>query len=291
MKQSAHADLEKMPLTRTVPGFSVVVGVHAPASVLERHTHEQATICAVQRGSFTEYYPGRAVACDARTLKLTPAGEPHWNRFDAVATRGLRIDVDTAQFQSDTSVRRLLDERVFVRAEAFAPLMRGITREIAQWDEYSSISLESLLLELLARLGRGARLRGDHPPAWLARADEMVRSLYRERLTVAGLAAEVGVEPTTLARGFRRIHGCTVGQRIRQLRLDYAARELLASRAPIASIAVRAGFYDQSHFSNAFRSRFGTTPAAYRRQAPGASLHDDDTAHEGVRAAQVVMDA
>jgi AraC-like DNA-binding protein len=33
----------------------------------------------------------------------------------------------------------------------------------------------------------------------------------------------------------------------------------------IGSIALRVGFKDTSHFSRAIKSRFGTSPAAYRR--------------------------
>lgn len=35
----------------------------------------------------------------------------------------------------------------------------------------------------------------------------------------------------------------------------------------VSSIALRAGFKDASHFFRAFKSRFGTSPATYRRTA------------------------
>ncbi|MGH7559893.1 MAG: helix-turn-helix domain-containing protein [Gemmatimonadales bacterium] len=33
---------------------------------------------------------------------------------------------------------------------------------------------------------------------------------------------------------------------------------------PLSEIALRAGFYDQSHFTNVFHRTLGVTPAAYR---------------------------
>ncbi len=43
--------------------------------------------------------------------------------------------------------------------------------------------------------------------------------------------------------------------------------ELLEARHSLAEIAQRAGFYDQSHFTNAFQRAYGTTPARYRTAA------------------------
>jgi AraC-like DNA-binding protein len=41
----------------------------------------------------------------------------------------------------------------------------------------------------------------------------------------------------------------------------------------LSDVALRAGFFDQSHFSTAFRKRFGLTPQAYRRQRHGCVVN------------------
>ena len=44
------------------------------------------------------------------------------------------------------------------------------------------------------------------------------------------------------------------------------ARLLLHERdSNVADIAVEAGFFDEAHLSRLFKSRYGTTPARYRR--------------------------
>jgi AraC-like DNA-binding protein len=42
------------------------------------------------------------------------------------------------------------------------------------------------------------------------------------------------------------------------------AVELLKRDLPLAEIAISCGFYDQSHFSRAFKRRFGLSPARFR---------------------------
>jgi AraC family transcriptional regulator len=260
---------ESMASTLHVPGFDVVSGVHAPASVLSRHSHDRPTICAVHSGHFTEYYPGKAVECDAHTVKVTPAGEPHWNRFAAVATRGVRIDVDATRFEARPAVARVLGERVFFPAGAFAALTSSLAAELAQPDSASSVAVEGLLLELVAQMARLTGRRTRSQPRWLVRADELIHDAYRSGPTVASIADEVGVHATTLARAYRREFGCTIARRIRQLRLEYAARQLTTAGARLSDIALETGFYDQSHFSNAFRQHFGVSPGRYRQVTTG----------------------
>ena len=81
------------------------------------------------------------------------------------------------------------------------------------------------------------------------------------------VAATVGVHPVHLARVFRLHYGTPVGAYVRGLRLEWAAGRLTASDDNIAQIALQSGFYDQSHFTRAFKHQFGLTPLAYRRAA------------------------
>jgi AraC family transcriptional regulator len=71
----------------------------------------------------------------------------------------------------------------------------------------------------------------------------------------------------TLARGFRKAYGCSVGAYLRWLRIVHAARRLAESDEPLAEIALEAGFADQSHFSNVFRRETGLSPSVFRREA------------------------
>jgi AraC-like DNA-binding protein len=50
------------------------------------------------------------------------------------------------------------------------------------------------------------------------------------------------------------------------MRLIMARRRLEESADAVGRIARACGFYDQSHFTRAFKAHVGLTPLAYRRQ-------------------------
>lgn len=252
----------------TVPGFSLHRGMHPQGTELPRHTHEDPTLCYVMRGRFTEFVGGHAVDCVSDSLKVTPAGETHSNRFAADETHGLRIDVDRGRFAESRSIHQLLDERLHVSGAHAGGIVNRLLSELDAGDETAAIAVEGLLLELLATLARDAAPAASSViQPWLREADEMIRELYASQIALGAVARAVGVAPATLARSYRSAFRITVGERIRQLRVERAVRDLLESDEPLSSVALRAGFYDQSHFTNLFRKRFGVTPAQYRLAA------------------------
>jgi AraC family transcriptional regulator len=249
----------------TVPGFRIVTGTHPSESLLPRHTHDDPTVCCIQRGRFVEYYRGKAVDCDRTMVKVTPAWEPHWNRFEA-ATTGTRINVDRSRFEHMSAIHAMLGERLFVRNIAVDGLARRLAAEMAVADDAARLTVEGLLLELLGRLARLREPQSTRSARWLLRANELIYDRYRSSLSLGDIAAAVGVDSTTLARAYRRAFGCTVGERIRSLRVEHAARELVSTTKPLSRIAMEAGFYDQSHFTNVFRRRLALTPREYRQR-------------------------
>jgi AraC family transcriptional regulator len=102
------------------------------------------------------------------------------------------------------------------------------------------------------------------PPPWLERVREQIHDEFAGGLTLAALADTSGVHRVHLARAFRWHYRCTVGQYIRQRRVEFASHRLTASRDRLSSIAFDAGFSDQSHLTNTFRRLVGMTPAAFR---------------------------
>src|SRR5262249_7728214 len=102
--------------------------------------------------------------------------------------------------------------------------------------------------------------RTAQPPAWLARAAELLVEEPAGGLTLDRLAAEAGVHPAHFAKVFRRVYGRSVGDYAREARVRRACARLAEPRLAPAGVGVA----DQSHFTRVFRRVTGTTPGAYR---------------------------
>jgi len=86
-------------------------------------------------------------------------------------------------------------------------------------------------------------------------------------LTVVELAEAAELSPSTLARRFKDAMGTTPWRYVLQRRIDKAKRLLVTTDRSLAAIAFDTGFYDQPHFTRAFKRLEGQPPGAYRDEA------------------------
>ena len=251
--------------TTTVGGFTLQEGRHPAGSALPWHTHPGPTLCFVYAGAFTESFAGATLECTLGTLKITPAGEPHWNRFGREDTHGLLAEAEASRVESLGGYATVLAERGSFLDEGLAVLAWRVAGEMRRRDSAAPLAIEGLLLELLAGVARERDLRlTGAMPRWLVEARDYLHDPGQVG-SLSELAMAVGVHPVTLARGFRKAYGCSVGAYLRWRRVARAARELAETETPLAEIALAAGFADQSHFSNVFRRETGLPPSAFRR--------------------------
>ncbi len=250
-------------------GFLVTRVSFPPLLRLPLHTHERATVAVILSGSFDGLMRQASRPCPAATVLTEPPGELHGNQFERAGAEVLTVQPDPARLELLAPFAGVLGEVNHMRDLVVTAVARRAAGELGAPDEVTPFAVEGLILELLALI---ARLRNEpalgierRPPRWLGQARAMLHDRSGERLTVAEVAAAVGVHPVHLARVFRLHYGAPVGAYVRGLRLDWAAGRLTATDQSIAQIALLAGFYDQSHFTRAFKHRFGLTPRAYRR--------------------------
>lgn len=241
-----------------------------PAGVrLPRHCHEHAYFCLIRRGTYREEYGGRQRSCGPLTLAFHPPEEVHAEHFDGQEVRSFNVEITPAWVRGVAGAVPL--ERPFdARGGPLVGLAVRLLDEFEHPDPSSSLMIEGLTLELLG-LGSRELRGGPAAPRWLLRVRDLLTERCTASFTLADLAAEAGVHPGHLAGAFRRHFGCSVGAHVRRQRVALACRHLAASDAPLADVALLAGFADQSHFTRTFKRHMGLTPAAYRKAtAPAA---------------------
>jgi AraC-like DNA-binding protein len=84
------------------------------------------------------------------------------------------------------------------------------------------------------------------------------------------LAGVAGLSRYHFLRAFRREVGVTPHAYLTHRRIA-AAKLFLAGAEPLSEVALACGFYDQSHFSRAFKGCTGLTPGQYRRGSRAAA--------------------
>jgi len=108
---------------------------------------------------------------------------------------------------------------------------------------------------------------------YLAVEDSVVRDALRfirqpqpEALTVAGVAAGIGVSRRVLEKRYRKATGKTVFTEIHDSRMERALRLVEETNLPVETISERIGLADTQRFVKLFKERYGKTPFAWRRR-------------------------
>lgn len=245
-------------------GFRLTETTYVPGLKLPRHAHELAKYCFVLAGSFTETVGSQCVVRQPLTLVFHPADTTHEEAHHAAGHHFL-MEIDARWLDRAREYSAVLDQPVDLSGGASIGLATRLFDEFKHLDGLSPLAMEGLLLELMAETSRRSLgVLDRRPPHWLKQVDELLHARFADNVALGDLAAAVGVHTVHLARVFRKFYGCSIGDYVRQLRIEFASRELATTDLPLAEIAAAAGFADQSHFSRTFKQHTRLLPTEFR---------------------------
>lgn len=266
MRALAEGSEERVQRTFDASGFILTEKRFPARCRLVEHAHEQAYFCFVVAGSYREGTARQAVDCVPSTLTFGPPGETHCNEFHDEPVQVLTVEIPPRWLERVAQESIALPHALTFHDGLLPGLARRLAYEFQRMDSGASLVLEALSLELMVAAARSTSTCPERTaPRWLERARELIHARFAERLTLDEIAAHAGVHPVHLATVFRRRFHCTIGDYLRDLRIEYASRELRTARTPLALIALDAGFANQGHFTTTFKRITGFTPAAYRK--------------------------
>ncbi len=246
----------------SISGFTLTETAYLPDLILPKHSHEQAYLCFVLGGRFTEVYSKHSRSCRPSTLIFHPAGEAHSDHFHT-SVRCFNIQMTTSWLKRAQS--GIINAPAEFCGGQVGYLAARLYSEFRQLDEFSSLAVEGLALEIIAEMSRHSRKRLERAaPRWLEQVKDILDQQFSERPSLVALAESVDVHPAHLAREFRRFYRCTVGEFTCQRRIESACHQISTSDASLSDIALATGFFDHSHFARAFKMHMGMTPTQYR---------------------------
>jgi AraC family transcriptional regulator len=249
-----------------ISGFVLTETFHKARLILPRHDHECANINFTLDGSFRETVGNRPQECEAGSLLVKPPGEAHSNTYGRKGAHCLIVEMSPHRFDDIRAFTNLLDAPAHIKGGTLSLIMRRIYGELCGQTPGFELVVEGLILEMLGQTFRqNIREIAARPPSWLIQAQELIHQHFAEKLSLRVIADAVQIHPSHLARTFRKYHRCSIGEYVRQLRIEYAAQEILKSASSLTDISLAAGFSDQSHFTHEFKRQMRTTPAEYKK--------------------------
>jgi AraC-like DNA-binding protein len=102
-------------------------------------------------------------------------------------------------------------------------------------------------------------------PRWVGRLEDILRCGYSEKLSLDELSRDLNIHPVHLSRSFSRYFQCSLGDFVRNVRVERSLAMMSRRKFSLTEIATTCGFADQSHFIRSFKQIMGVTPSAYRK--------------------------
>lgn len=247
-------------------GLRLTDVIYSPNLRNPRHAHKYAYIGITLRGHSTQQCENQVRSSRPWTVMFHPAGEVHSDQFHESGAHEFNIELAPERLENLRQCSLRVDAPMNLNGGKAGWVAARLYREMRFMDDLSRVAIDGLTIELMAEILRqNPNVRAAHPPLWLQRADELIHDRFTERLTLSEIAEAVDIHPVHLAREFHRRMGSTIGQTLRQLRVDMARRLLLESDRSLADIALATGFCDQSQFSKTFKIVAGLLPTQYRQ--------------------------
>jgi AraC family transcriptional regulator len=187
------------------------------------------------------YIPRKTLNGFCYDNRLEPIDNLHWGRKDA-------------------------DETLHSLGQALLPALRDP-------DFSSQLFVDQIRLGILAhaahRYGRvltkKTSVRGGLAPWQIRRATEFLEANLQGSISLDSVAAECELSVSHFARAFRKTFGQAPYRWVIERRVDMAKEYLLHSNLPLADIALRCGFADQSALNKSFRRLLKQSPGEWRQ--------------------------
>ena len=116
----------------------------------------------------------------------------------------------------------------------------------------------TLMMELDGAVRKRIRVKRDkYIHYYVDKAEAILNKRYSERITVKGVAAELGITPNYLCAIFKSSKGIGFGDRLLEIRMRRAEALIAEGELSDAQIAASIGYEEIGHFRKRFKKYFG----------------------------------
>jgi AraC-like DNA-binding protein len=229
------------------------------------HYHENAYFTFILEGNVIEGNKKEIYSCSAGSLLFHNWQEPHYNIKPEGFTRGFHIEIEKNWFDDLEFNASNLEGSINIVNSDLKFLMYKMFRETKVDDTTTALSIQTLLLETMAKMLIDKQTQSNKKPSWVTEISEILNDQFTDTLTLEYLSKTLNIHPVHLSRDFSKYFHASFGEYIRKLKVEKSLRLISQKKLNLTSIALDCGFADQSHFTRCFKEINGINPSEYRK--------------------------
>ena len=244
---------------------------------ISMHQHDFAEIFWVESGSGIHLVNGEEIRLEPGDLVMIRPEDKH--TFTS-SRRGRGLTIMNLAFSAATL--KHLQKRYFSHLDHYfwtddllpyttavnMPLIRQISRRAEESFKFrnSLIHLDSLLLFIFRSIADSEDLSiNKQIPAWL---HDAIQDFATPELFKQGYAGFVGVCKKNIHhvnRTVKKVLNKSLSDLLAELRMNFAAKQLVITNVPIKTIGSDCGFNSLAHFYKTFKKIYHVTPSDFRK--------------------------
>jgi AraC family transcriptional regulator len=227
------------------------------------HYHENPYFAFILKGGSLEKRKTGDVACSPGMLLFYNTQEIHKNEQYKEGSKNFSIEFEREWFGCMDLNADTLEGGFVVENFEIKKLIIQMMGEVPYKTSELQVSFESALVGILSSLS-GDNVVCKKAPTWLIQLKEMLHDMPLHPFSLTELSRIFGVHPVTISRLFPHFFGSTIGEYIRELKIEHSFPMLAKKHISLHEVATSCGFADHPHFTRAFRKSRGMTPSQYR---------------------------
>jgi AraC family transcriptional regulator len=224
------------------------------------HCHEHHHLSLLLEGGNREQRSHKELEVGAGSLLLYNGGEQHKNRHTQHPSKNINIEIPEA-FLAKYGLQFSVLEKFPEQQRKMKYALLKIYRECINGYTLPADTLLSLLLPVFTP----PVPRKQAMPPWVAQLKMLLHDHWDEALTLQEMSAILGIHPVTISRYFPVYFNCSLGEYMREIKIDKAIWMLQAKKMSLTDIAYTCGFSDQSHFIRIFKLATGFLPRHFQQ--------------------------
>ncbi len=229
------------------------------------HFHENPYFTYLLQGKLYEANKKEEYYLEPGSLLFHNWQDSHHNIKPKDFTRGFHIEFNLDWFTKHNVSIMDFEGSLNLKNPIIKSLMNKVFLETKVNDNLSQLSIELLMVDIFNKIKTQESDKYLKKPEWVKKLQEILQDT-ETNFKLTELSKALDIHSVHLSREFHKYFGTTLGQYIRQLKLNKAITLISSNQFSMTEICYKCGFYDQSHFISNFKKIYKVSPTGFNKK-------------------------